>query len=179
MSPLKPTKVTFFSMILYNSERLLTAKYCWNRPPKLTGWIRPWFLPGAWCSEELLGTHNKPSHMETDIVQKLSRVATRPLYSRYNAPTTNNIYIYKRTVVIWDYRRRSKIILNCSIPGLIGSYSYFIFFDYSCFDFHQEYVCWMCSFMDCSFATIALVRCIEQLSDWSWHVGALKRWRVV
>ena len=35
--PLKPTKVTFFTMILYNSERHLTAKYYWNRPPQTYG----------------------------------------------------------------------------------------------------------------------------------------------
>jgi len=47
LPPLKPTKVTFITMILYNSERhltanwILTAKYYWNRPPpKLTDWIR-------------------------------------------------------------------------------------------------------------------------------------------
>jgi len=39
-SPLKPTKVKIFTMILNNSERplianwILTAKYFWNRPPK-------------------------------------------------------------------------------------------------------------------------------------------------
>ena len=69
--PLKPTKVALFTMILYNSvnsirdldhfavhcfvSAVLSAssllqqnpvmrfatKYYWNRPPKLTGWIRP------------------------------------------------------------------------------------------------------------------------------------------
>ena len=37
------------------------------------------FSPGARCAEELQGTHNKPSEMQTDIVQKLSRGAPRSL----------------------------------------------------------------------------------------------------
>jgi len=52
LPPLKPTKVTFFTMILYNLERHLTAnwistaKYYWNRPPpKRTCWIHSWKQP--------------------------------------------------------------------------------------------------------------------------------------
>ena len=38
-------EVYFISLTVVNPQWDLTAKYYWNRPPKLSGWIRPCY---AW-----------------------------------------------------------------------------------------------------------------------------------
>jgi len=67
IAPLRLTKVTIFTLILYNSERHLaangdmTVKYYWNRLPKLTSWIRPCFgvtsKKGFMCFSANVGHH--------------------------------------------------------------------------------------------------------------------------
>jgi len=78
IAPLKPTKVTFSTTILYNSERHLNAnwdltdKNYWNRPhPRLTGWIRPcYMIPEQWtwrlCSVSVIPGNKLSCKNEVD-----------------------------------------------------------------------------------------------------------------